>query len=268
MGNPHSKKLSAAKITNDLDLGYLELPRVPAEVRKLENLKTLNLDGNNIKTLEKTGLEKLVLVETLGLAGNQLTVFPDQISSMTSLSVLNIGFNKIPDVPASIFAALPKLKTLDLRGNKLRSLPDNLGDCCPHLKIFMCDKNELTDLPLSLSKPVFKTFTCKGNPFKKVPLVATQLQGIEKLDLSEGEIETFDVDIIMSLAKNKTLMELNLSRNRIKTIPEQTIELFGMRELDLSYNPIPINSWPEPVRKMMNLKFQFEEEMRKRLWAK
>lgn len=266
MGNKLSKKFDAAKITNDLDLGYLDLKSVPGQVKALVNLKNLNLDGNQLKTLDKTGIENLTVLETLGLAGNQLTLFPQQMIWLTQLTQLNISFNKISELPDGLFAALPKLKSFDCRGNKLTKLPDNVGDCCPNLKVLMLDKNQFLDMPMSLGKLQLRTFTCKNNPFKKVPLALAQIQGVEVLDLSEGEIRTFDVDVIMAFSKNKTLMELNLSRNLIKEVPEQMIELFQLRTLDLTYNPV--QEWPEKVKNMMNLKFQFDEEMRKKLWAK
>ena len=48
-----------------------------------------------------------------------------------------------------------------------------------------------------------------------------------------------------------------ISKNQIRTVPNETIELFELRELDLRYNPI--KEWPERVRNMMNITFPFDE---------
>jgi Leucine-rich repeat (LRR) protein len=104
------------------------------------------------------------------------------------------------------------------------------------------------------------------NAWTKIPLALAKLEGPEELDFSDGEINEFGVEVIKLLAKNPCIKVVNLSKNRLRTVPPETTELFTLREVILLNNPI--KEWPPRVKGMMNITFNFEDEMKAQLWVK
>lgn len=68
------------------------LKALPEEISMLENLKELNLSGNQISSLPRGFLE-LTELNRLNLDSNQFSTFPDMIKTMTNLKHLSIDSN-------------------------------------------------------------------------------------------------------------------------------------------------------------------------------
>lgn len=141
-------------------------------ISKLENLKVLNLDSNqvvnlpdcicNMKKIEilKLRMNKLEkLPESIGnfkyikklfLSKNKVRILPESIGNLMSLEELSLSYNNINHIPKSIENLL-NLKVLDFGYNNL----DKLGKYIGKLKILeflSLHGNKLTTLPKEITE--------------------------------------------------------------------------------------------------------------------
>ena len=96
------------------------------EYRKIQDIKHINLDGWNLKSIPEEIFE-LRTLKSLSLEFNQLTEIPDEISNLTSLTRLYLNYNSLESLPESI-GRLSSLKSLSLIHNNISHLPKSLKD--------------------------------------------------------------------------------------------------------------------------------------------
>ncbi|XP_044211834.1 leucine-rich repeat-containing G-protein coupled receptor 5-like isoform X1 [Thunnus albacares] len=128
-----------------LDLSFNKISSFPAAVRRLKNLRDLNLQNNNIAvvpenaftgnpsiqtiniwnnpvhTVGHSAFQLLPELQTLFLSGS-ITELPD-FTGTNRLETLSITGSHISFLPSSICEELPNLQTLDLSHNLIQSLP-------------------------------------------------------------------------------------------------------------------------------------------------
>lgn len=89
--------------TSALDLGGLQLTRVPEELRRLGRLRQLNLDDNGLTELPDW-MAELNQLYRLDLRFNQLTVLPDWLCDLRRLKLLRVDANPLVSPPPEIVA--------------------------------------------------------------------------------------------------------------------------------------------------------------------
>lgn len=104
----------------------------------LENLSSLLLQNNNLKTIPKE-LWRLVNLQELNLGCNQLEILPKEIGLLTNLQELFLHSNQLVGIPSQI-GYLQQLQVLDLTDNRLENLPGELVSRM-HLKSLWVEKN-------------------------------------------------------------------------------------------------------------------------------
>ena len=160
-----------------LNCSGLGLSYLPESLGKLNNLKRLDLRGNQLRTLPDS-IGKLSNLENLNLYENQLRTLPDSIGKLNSLDFLELGSNKLRTLPDSL-GNLSNLITLDLDNNQLSTLPDSLGNLSSLKNLFL-RRNQLRILPDSLGKlNNLQRLEYGGNPLRTIP------QSIQALNLEE-----------------------------------------------------------------------------------
>lgn len=113
-----------------LDLSRSRIKEFPVDIFRLDNLLSLNLSKNKLKTLPD--LKELDGLEELNIAKNKFTEFPVTITQIKSLKKLDIGGNEIVDIPEEI-TALENLETWSAWGNEFSEIPSYLKEM-QHLK--------------------------------------------------------------------------------------------------------------------------------------
>ncbi|HAS40186.1 MAG TPA: hypothetical protein DCS93_06880 [Microscillaceae bacterium] len=96
----------------------------PALKEELLVLTSLDLSNQQLSVLPPMLLECGNL-EELNLAHNQLTSIPADIQQLTKLKTLDLSHNQLKGLPPEILKL--KLKSLDLRHNLLESVPKSMG---------------------------------------------------------------------------------------------------------------------------------------------
>lgn len=181
-------------------------------------IETLDLHGNILSSIP-LGLRRLQQLRVLNLSNNAIGMEQmNVIVEITSLVDLKLANNKLEGPLPSTLSSLQKLESLDLRGNALTSLPEELGDLkC--LKSLDVGENQLSALPFeALSKVPLATLNAPKNKLKGtlVPSSVDRLEKLQSLNIANNNVEVFAANAMLSLPN---LHSLFISVNRITSLP-------------------------------------------------
>ena len=213
---------SLGKRTKEVSLTNRNLTAIPFVIPKKNNVIVLDISNNKIHHLPDT----LKKVQILNFSGNGLRKMGRKLIQailvMTKLEVLDLSQNDLDELP-DFLKEFKALRKLELGGNKLTTLPR-----LPNIEI------------LNLS----------GNKFTRAPQVPASVLGIS---LNMNCLEVFDVALpntkVITMSMNKLsrvvlgdqlkcLEVLDLSFNFLEEIPDMSVALPSLRNLNASYNKL------------------------------
>lgn len=154
----------------ELKLQDCQLERLPSALLSLTNLRLLDLQHNNLSSLEELlCLAQLRHLSSLKLAYNHVSVLPASVGVLRGLELLDLSNNQLRSLPPSLFTlhrlrrlllagnlldqlpsevkSLHLLSELDLSGNRLEILPSDLCRGCSGLRSLNVAHNSLSSLP-------------------------------------------------------------------------------------------------------------------------
>uniref|UniRef100_A0A7M4EQ29 PH domain leucine-rich repeat-containing protein phosphatase 2 n=1 Tax=Crocodylus porosus TaxID=8502 RepID=A0A7M4EQ29_CROPO len=158
-------------------------------------------------------------LEVLDLSFNLLTELPSRLLSSLSLRKLMAGHNQLQSLPP-LLEHVP-LEVLDLQHNLLARLPDRLFSKALNLRYLNVSANSLESLPSasageeSLSLLQLLYLTNNSLTDQCIPVLVGH-PNLRILHLAYNQLHTFPAS---KLSKLEQLEELNLSGNKLKTIP-------------------------------------------------
>jgi hypothetical protein len=253
------KNLNATKI----DLSGLGIKEIPQEVFKYKNLRKLFLQDNLITKIPAE-IKRLKLLCTLDVSNNSVTSLYASVFELNNLKVLIVNDNKIKNIPPQIkklnklkilgiannqlvslnsnFEFLKELKELNLSGNKFQVFPDQIYTLRKLEKLWIKQKGlEVMDLEtLKMIIPIKKIYTLKNSEnLNKIP------QNIIK----EENTEKFN-------QQNTTLSEsrkIKLDKTETKT--EKEISMQPKKKIFISYShqDLEKDNWLEKVKKHLKV---------------
>lgn len=158
----------------ELLLQDCQLERLPAALLALTNLRTLDLQHNNLRTLEEMlSLAHLQRLSCLRLAFNRVLALPASVGVLRGLELLDLSNNQLQSLPPSLFTlrrlrrlllagnlleklpaevkSLQLLTELDLSGNRVEYLPHGLFNSCLELRILNVAHNSLRSIPKGIA---------------------------------------------------------------------------------------------------------------------
>lgn len=195
------KELKAASFVNATDLRWLILDRnqltngavEKGVFDKLKNLEKLHINNNNLT--EPLGPLAKTMNE-LKITGNKLSKFPaGMLSGLENLTLVDLHNDELTsDGIAGAFKGLKSLIYLDVSKNKLGKLPAGLPSS---IEMLYVDYNDVSSIP--------KEFTNK-------------LPRLQYLRIAHNKLA--DSGIPAGVFNVSNLIELDLSYNKLKTIPE------------------------------------------------
>ena len=184
-------------------------PALPRRVLQFDNLRSLNVDGNDLVAL------------------------PDEIGSLGTMVAFTCSANELEALPESI-GALTRLERFDCSGNEIKALPESIG-ALTRLVRFDCYANEIKALPESIGALTrLVRFDCSGNLLAALPPSIGELRRLEDLDASDNRLTALP-ESIGGLA---ALVKLNGSSNAIRALPHSLGALRTLVDVDLSENPV------------------------------
>lgn len=218
------------KALQDLDLGGLGLTEIPQQVGQLENLRTLNLEGNAQPVLNPALSD--VPLEVLSIAACGYLSLPQALRAHPTLRDLDVSGNQGLEFPLwlSEDTALEVLKASSM---DLRSLQP-LGQL-PNLKVLEANVN--LDLQIDIppaSFPSLEELKLRFNSLTELPPSLVQLGTLRRLDVSDNLLTDLDPDLAAL-----DLEELQIRGNFLTSLPLGVLEQWsGLTRLDASFNPL------------------------------
>ncbi|XP_053177307.1 PH domain leucine-rich repeat-containing protein phosphatase 2 [Scomber japonicus] len=158
-------------------------------------------------------------IEMLDVTHNLLSELPSRLFNSLSLRKLLAGNNRLQRVP-DLLDHVP-LEALDLQHNKLVELPESLFYKALNLKYLNVSANALESIPpSSQSEESLSTlqelYLTKNNLNENCGALLVGHQSLRVLHIAYNQLLSFPAS---KLSKLELLEELNLSGNKLKTIP-------------------------------------------------
>lgn len=205
-----------------LDLAQNNIKFVPSGVFcSLENLSTLNLTHNRIRTVGQLGFGQGCgsNLHSLDLSHNEIKSLPEdsELLKLRSLQHLYLQHNNISDISSEAFNGLVSMRVLNISHNHLHTLPDGLFANARELREVYLNDNTLFEL----ARGIFH-----------------RLEQLIVLDLSSNQLTSSHIDDGTFLGLIR-LIVLNLSNNALTRIDGKTFkDLFFLQILNLKNNSI------------------------------
>lgn len=211
-------------------------------------LQHLNLSGNKMQALCPE-FSNLVQLTHLDVSKNQLEALPDAIGECISLVYLNVAKNNLVELPHNM-SSMQKLKQLYVHENELCSFPTQILEL-NQLEYIAIHQNKIREVPIDfwrLSSTNFINFK-----MCRLSIIPDQMFGhdghaddespsavalpIEIASFSNNELKSFP-DIFAFIGE--TLTSLDLSNNKLTSIPNSITACTAIRTLNLEKNEIAV----------------------------
>lgn len=205
-------------------------------ISQITSLKDVKLGGNLFWGTLEPCFGRLVNLEILDLHGNSLQALPPSFSELHRLRILNLSENSFESLPFDVLSKLP-LTELNARKNKLTgTLIDDGVEVLPALQNLDVSSNQLTSLARPnavLAMPALSQLCVSVNRLQALPDVTSWFELIN-LAADENNIKAFP-DGFTSLQK---LRSADFSSNDIRTVPAEIALMDSLTLLRLSGNPL------------------------------
>ncbi|CRL01012.1 CLUMA_CG014423, isoform B [Clunio marinus] len=192
----------------------------------------LKLQNRKLKDFPKC-YGKFNLSDTVfaDLSRNRFCELPEDVTSFAFLERLLLYHNAIRSIPESI-RSLQSLTFLDLRSNQLTTLPREV--CLLPLQIFLISNNRLTTLPDELGRMNELTELDAGfNQLTHLPARLSELTNLRSLCLRSNQLVYLPREF-----SNLRLISLDISCNKIASLPVELRLMTSLVDLELSDNPL------------------------------
>jgi len=231
----------------------------------LPNLKQLLLNANQLKGEFNIVESHCTQVVQLLLQENQITSVTQMDQCSTQLEELDMSYNQLQGdfaMPTNAGEALKicrlndnqitqfvntskdnkklsKLTTILLHGNKLKQVDSLVNDCCSSLgdiETFTIHSNELTILPNLLCEQLshLEQLYLQNNKLTSVPQSLAKMKSLKEIDLFHNELKTIPDGVLGQL---ELLERLILDDNTLLTIPIDIVNCTKLYYLSARNNP-------------------------------
>ena len=213
----------------DLNLAYNQLDRIPSSIRHCKHLKSLNLEGNQIRHIPRWLLE-LDSLEDITLNFNQLKLRKSDIRHLAKVEQILLAGNGMERLPNNIGKL--RCENMNLAKNKLKTLPKSFAQL-KQLKSLIFYENEFEEIPAVLADfKNLKHLDFYKNNLTQIPDFVGDMDGLQQLFLSYNKIETIP-DTLRNL---KRLKYLYIHHNELHFLPEWLAEMDSIERLGVGYN--------------------------------
>ncbi|XP_017768365.1 PREDICTED: insulin-like growth factor-binding protein complex acid labile subunit isoform X1 [Nicrophorus vespilloides] len=255
----------------DLDLSYNRIRDMSkGALARMGGMRQLKMSGNELHTLfilpisvahldlSRNKFEKIPpklwpsmnSLLSLDLSWNQLSegLESESFKGLLTLQRLNLGYNGIKKAPWAALGDLSSLQYVYMEGNNLTKLDKAAFGRMPVLFELNLANNQLNNISARAFEGLIQmiVLNLSNNNISHIHAEAMKgLVALRELDLSYNRIERIDNKTHGLLMDCLSLEKLDLSHNKIsfinrKTFPNEPYTPYRLREIDLSYNSLPV----------------------------
>lgn len=251
-----------------LAIGGNNISRLPDRIGDLDSLRQLSIGDNALTTLPQS-LSQLRRLQSLTIGKNQLTELPNWLGQLDELNELAFDM-PLTVLPPSLLR-LRRLKNLFLRNTQLRTIPMWIGllkqlenvrlesdyisrlpegfGCLPNLRILSVIGEKLNRLPNSFGQlSELTNLTIRGNRdgnasgtgnLARLPASLVNCKKLHALMITD-QPHLNVVALFTQLAQLPALGHVDLSGNRIRTLPPLNWKRLRWRSVGLANNDLTI----------------------------
>lgn len=172
--------LKRSRLNQELMLAQLQTDQLPAGLGdtlsiQMNHIKKINCARNKLTSLLSYKTPQfspyhIRNVETITLAGNNLTSLCPDFGMMNRLYDIDLSDNSLSDLPAAL-SELTRLSKLNLSRNNLSILCDAFGDL-KSLEVLDVSHNQISQLPIVFTKlKNLKTLYCQNNALQHMAML-------------------------------------------------------------------------------------------------
>ncbi|KAK0066248.1 serine-rich adhesin for platelets [Biomphalaria pfeifferi] len=179
---------------------------------KLENISLNNANVANFYPRDHPFEHLGNILKSLSLAHNRILTYGRNLENLTKLEELDLSYNNISAMLNNSLSNLSLLKTLNFEHNHIKHLYNETLTGLDNLQTLVLSHNPLE----SIDKDTFKLLT-----------------NIETLKFQDVQMNDINPNWF---AQHKTLRNIDLSHNLLKSIEVRSFLMTFLDDLDLSYN--------------------------------
>lgn len=227
----------------NLDLSFNKITSIPAGVfTNSSNLQRLFLSSNKISSIKNGSLENLTSLQTLQLNRNRLSTIPKNLFlNLKSLKQLELEKNRIRSIEGLSFKGLEALESLSLRKNLISHLSDGAFYYLSKIQTLNLDYNNITAVTNGwlYGMSSLRSLNLTHNAITEVDMGGWEYcKKLTHLELTYNNLQAITKS---TFAKAESLRFLYLGHNLVSHIEEEAFkQLNQLKELHLDHNAL---SW-------------------------
>ncbi|KAG5897703.1 hypothetical protein JTB14_007541 [Gonioctena quinquepunctata] len=172
----------------------------------------------------------------LQLKGNYQSIPKGTFKLLTELKTLYISFDNVKNLEDGSFQGLYNLETLSLYSNQLEIINDGVFRDCRNLKKLNLGSNKIYEIESRVfdDTVILSELDLRFNDLQNIPGALAKLKSLELLNLSNNKLKSVPFNSFNNLNK---LQVLDLSDNQITTLENGALSgLYNLKELNLKSN--------------------------------
>lgn len=238
-----------------LDLSYKNITDITGlqDIPDIEQVTSLYLSGNQLKTLPTDIFNGLTNLQELHLNSNKLKILPATIfSGLTNLQWLSLSRNRLQQLSENVFSDLRNLLQLYLDGNRLETLPATVFNNLHNLYYLSLNNNRLQNLPGTISLSTLRNLNklyISSNQLQTLPsTIFNGLHNLQHLDLRDNAFTLDFIPTLTDMIRNiPNLVYLNC-KSKDKTL--QKVPFTTLKQLAIEYVANDINTYRDKLQKL------------------
>jgi len=204
------------------------------EAAKASGGTRLELDGCDLKKIDKKMISQFPKLQDLSLQSNGLTALTKDIGKLDRLKALNVNNNALKSIPDCVCKLGESLEILSMVSNQVDCIPPAIGNLT-RLQRLVLTSNLIKDIPPELcTLDSLGLLYLGSNRITSIPKSLGQLTNMTMLIMYENELEMLPPEI----GEMQSLTSLNVSKNKLTELPRELRMLTDLVELMAASNQI------------------------------
>ncbi|KAL5473187.1 hypothetical protein EMCRGX_G027636 [Ephydatia muelleri] len=245
--NNMTSSLEASVAPQNNMISSLE-PSVAAQNNMTSSMEASVAPQNNMtSSMEGSLLQSTTSAMTPKSVGSASAHVLSMAPTTTLIRVLDVSSNHLRDLRElegggeRLFTQLQEVCRLDLKQNQLEQLSSELFKAFKKLTILSLSCNRFSRFPVETMVSTLVDINLSTNMIHTIPPLHENvvLPNLSKLNLSSNMLSEFPSELINGKTMAR-LTVLNLSGNKITSLPDKDMHLYRLVELNISRNQIPM----------------------------